>query len=260
MSVDAATTGVGDARRRLLFATSASVVGVVVLANVVSSEPLRWGGGTAVCATLLFGYAANRRRSVTDGSIPDGAVGLANGVTLGRGLLVCAVGGFALAPPTWAWLPAVAFGLAVALDAVDGAVARRTRATALGRRLDGTVDGLAVALGSAAAVAFGGLPAWYLLAGAGWVAFVGARYGRRARGEPIEPLRPSRVRGPIGSAVMAVIAAALTPLAPQPWLTATAAVVLGALTWSLGRDWAVVTGRWPRRRGASSRGESGAGD
>ena len=260
MSVDVVVPGVGDARRRLLVAASVSLVGVVALSAVVSTDPLRWATATASGTTLLFAYAIVRWPSEADDTNAGDGIGVANGVTLCRGLLVCAVGGFALGRPPWAWVPAVAFAVAVGLDAVDGAVARRTRETALGRRLDETVDGLSVALGSTAAVAFGGLPTWFLLAGAGWVAFAGARYGRRLRGEPIEPLGPSRLRGPIGAAVMAVLAAALTPVAPQPWVTAVAAAVLAALTWSLCRDWAVLTGRWPRSRSESPRVESDVSD
>jgi len=108
------------------------------------------------------------------------------------------------------------FVAAALLDAVDGAVARRTRETVLGARLDSATDALAVLVGSAVAVAVGALPAWYLVAGGVWYAYTGSLWVRRRSGEPVYALPPSRVRRVIGSAQFLVVAVALLPGTAEP--------------------------------------------
>jgi len=83
-------------------------------------------------------------------------LGLANVVTLVRGALYAVVAGFVVVPSetALAWVPALCYGTGVALDKLDGIVARTVgRQTELGRRLDMAFDtfGFVVApLGSGA--------------------------------------------------------------------------------------------------------------
>ena len=222
-----------------------AVVAIAALAPVVAVDPTTWVSATLVAtatlwATVWYVVGVSRRR---DDVGDDATLTTADGVTLFRGLLVCGVVGFALSSPRWAWLPAALFALAALLDAADGAVARRIGTTPVGRRLDGAVDALCVLLGAGTAVALGGVAAWYLLAGVIWYGFAGSLGLRRLRGKPVYALPASRLRRPIGAAQLVVIAAALTPVAPQPALTVTAAVALLALAFSFARDWTIATGR-----------------
>ena len=257
--------------------------GLAIVAPVATGGPLRgdafaWGVVAVAGTAALFGYVGsslphNRPAGRThdhpvhpdhpahsdhpDPSVyPDHldhsdhpvhpSLGVANGLTLLRGVLFCAVGGFVVATPSHGWLPAVLFAVAALLDVVDGTVARRTRTTELGERLDPAVDALGVLLGAAAAVALDALPAWYLLAGGLWFGYIGSLWLRRRRGRAVFELPPSRLRGPIGAAQMVVIAAALVPTAPTGAVTVAAAIALVVLVASFLRDWLAATGRLDR--------------
>ena len=203
-------------------------------------------------ATYLAAYAwANLDANhPTDGGDPSPRLGPANALTLFRGWLAALLAGAAVAPPPDPRLPVALFAGAVALDAVDGAVARRTRETVLGARLDGAADALAVLVGAAVAVSLGALPAWYLLAGAVWYAYAASLWRRRRAGAPVYELPPSRIRPFVGTAQFAVVAVALLPAVwgagGTPGLTALAGVALAALLASFARDWAAATGRLGR--------------
>ena len=262
----------GDVPRRLRLGTLTLAVllavGLVIVAPVATAGPLpadalAWGFVTVAGTVALFGYTGSRlAHNRPAGRSRGGAVhpvhparpvrpvhpslGVANGLTLLRGVLFCAVGGFVVATPSHGWLPAVIFAVGASLDVVDGTVARRTRTTELGERLDPAVDALGVLVGAAAAVTLEALPAWYLLAGCLWFGYAGSLRLRRRRGLSVRELPSSRVRGPIGASQMAVIAAALVPPAPTGTVTVAAAVAMIALVASFLRDWLVATGRLDR--------------
>ncbi|WP_418285111.1 CDP-alcohol phosphatidyltransferase family protein [Halorubrum sp. DTA46] len=231
-------------RMRFLAAVAVGALGVAALWSLLGSG---WLLGATPVGLYLAAYAgvhlpANRSPS---GSGIHPTLGSANAVTLFRGWLVAVLAGTLLSSPE-PWLPASLFVAAALLDAVDGAVARRTRETVLGARLDGATDALAVLVGSAVAVGAGALPAWYLAAGAVWYAYSGSLWLRRRGGDPIYELPPSRVRRAIGSAQFLVVAVALLPGAGGPILTGGAAVALAVLLASFARDWAAATGRLGR--------------
>lgn len=246
----ATTDGVDLPRRlrvELLGVATLVGVGLAVGTAVVAVEPRRWAVGAAAATVVLFvavRAGLPRNHSPSGGEIRP-TIGSANAVTLLRGGAICAVAGFVLAEPAIAWLPAALYAVAVGLDAVDGAIARRTERTVLGARLDGGVDAYGVAVGGAAAVALGGVPAWYLLAGAAWPIYAGALWIRRRRGRPLYELPPSRLRGPIGAAQMLVIVAALAPGVDGRPVAVAAAIALVPLLVGFGRDWAAASGRWP---------------
>ncbi|WP_241989411.1 CDP-alcohol phosphatidyltransferase family protein [Halorubrum sp. SP9] len=238
-------------RLRLRFAgrVALGALGLAVLRGPLGTA---WVLAAAVPGAYLAAYArtnldANRS---PDGGEPFARLGTANGITLFRGWLAAVLTGALVASPPDPRIPVALFAGAVGLDAVDGAVARRTRETVLGARLDGATDALAVLVGAAVAVALGSLPAWYLLAGAVWYAYAGSLWRRRRNGEPVYDLPPSRIRPFVGTAQFAVVALALLPsvggAGGTPRLTALAGVVLAALLGSFARDWAAATGRLGR--------------
>ncbi|ELZ31753.1 CDP-alcohol phosphatidyltransferase family protein [Halorubrum tebenquichense] len=241
-------------RLRLRFVAVAAL-GLLGLAALWRPLGTGWILAAAAPGAYLAMYAwtnldANRP---SDGGDLDPRLGPANAITLFRGWLAAVLAGAAVAPPPSPWTPVALFAGAVGLDAVDGAVARRTTETALGARLDGATDALAVLVGAAVAVASGSLAGWYLVAGGVWYAYARSLWRRRRTGAPVYELPPSRVRPFVGTAQFAVVALALLPGVggavgggEAVWLTALAGLALAALLGSFARDWAAATGRLGR--------------
>ena len=201
----------------------AAQVGLLALLGV---GVLGWAVGAATAAaTLLLLHRAVR----------PGALGPADRVTLGRALLAGCVAALvaerADAAPVLVGVAAVA----LALDWVDGRVARRTgTASEVGARFDMEVDAfLILVLSVHAAFALG---PWVLLIGAMRYMFVAASWVApwlRA------PLPPSAARKAVAAAQgIALVVVAAWPH-PLP-----AAGALAALVWSFGRD---VRWLWSRR-------------
>ncbi|WP_380169224.1 CDP-alcohol phosphatidyltransferase family protein [Jannaschia sp. R86511] len=147
------------------------------------------------------------------------------------------------AATAWGWLVVALAVPMLLLDAVDGAVARRTLVTARGARFDMEVDAAAVlVLSLAAAPAVG---AWVLLAGLLRYAWAVAALLLPALREPL-PFSQARrvVAGVQGPALLA----AVVPGVPPGVAVAACAVALVALLWSFGRDVAGVLGGAYRRQ------------
>ncbi|EMR00134.1 CDP-alcohol phosphatidyltransferase family protein [Paeniglutamicibacter gangotriensis] len=141
------------------------------------------------------------------------------------------------------WLVLLA-GPAVLLDAVDGAVARRTgTASAQGSRLDMETDA-ALMLVLSVPLAFT-LGPWVLAIGLMRYGFVALSWRRPALQAPLEFSRFRRIVAAIQSVVLV---AALVPSVPVPLATATVAFSLALLVTSFARD--VVT--LERRQGSGT--------
>ncbi|MEZ3167341.1 CDP-alcohol phosphatidyltransferase family protein [Halorubrum ejinorense] len=237
-------------RLRLRFVAGVAL-GVLGLAALWRPFGTEWVLAAVPPGTYLTAYAWTNlpANHPPGGGDPGSRLGPANAVTLFRGSLAAVLAGALVAPPPNPWVPLGLFAGAVGLDAVDGAVARRTRETVFGARLDGATDALAVLVGAAVAVAVGALPAWYLVAGGVWYAYAGSLWRRRRSGAPVYELPPSRVRPFVGSAQFGVVALALLPTVGSTtpaWLAAVAALALATLLASFARDWAAATGRLGR--------------
>jgi len=238
-------------RAALLLAAGAFVAtGALALAAVV--DPRTAALWTVPTAAIVAWEGRFLRRNAGANHPPGdpGAVaatlGVANAVTLARGLLYAAVAGFLLTgglPDALAWTPALLYGAGVALDAVDGALARGPgRLTALGERLDMAFDTLGFLVAPLVGVAWGRLPAWYLSLSAARYLFKLGRWQRRARGRPVFDLPDSRVRRPLAGLQMAFIAVALAPPLPTTVVGTLAAVVLAPSLSVFVRDYLVVAG------------------
>jgi phosphatidylglycerophosphate synthase len=130
--------------------------------------------------------------------------------------------------------------LALVLDAVDGWVARRTRMTAAGARLDGEVDALLILV----------LSIYVAHTVAPWVLAIGAaRYAFFAAGRLLAWLRkplPARYWRKVVAAAQGIVLTVAAARLLSPALTTTALVfALALLTESFGRD---VWWLWSRRR------------
>lgn len=174
---------------------------------------------------------------------PD--LGLANGMTLTRGLLACLLAGFLFgpAPQGWlAWAPAVLYMTERVIDFFDGFVARYTRReTKLGTILDMEFDGLGILIAVGLAIQYGHLPAWYLLLGLGRQLFIFGIWVRQRLGWPVLELPPSDHRRLIAGFQTGFISIILWPTWTPEGAMFAAWLFAVPLFFSFGRDWLVVS-------------------
>jgi CDP-diacylglycerol--glycerol-3-phosphate 3-phosphatidyltransferase len=237
----------------------AAAVGVVAAVGVGAAV-----GGRALVAGAV-GDAAATRWLLVAGAVLAVEVGLLatyldpgraatafappNLVTLARGGLYAATAGFLVvqpATPVVRWAPAACYGTGVALDFLDGRLARLTgRTTALGERLDLSFDTLGFLVAPLVGVVWGRLPALYLsLSAARYVYRAGIGW-RRHRGRPVGDLPESRVRRPLAALQMGFIAVALAPVLPVAVVHPASVVAVPSLA-TFARDYLAVTGRLDR--------------
>ncbi|MBW8481329.1 CDP-alcohol phosphatidyltransferase family protein [Actinomadura parmotrematis] len=180
------------------------------------------GAGHALGLGALLAWARRRagRRSL----------GPADRVTLARAVLGGGVTALVADGADAAALVVLA-AVALALDAVDGVVARRTgTASAFGARFDMEADAfLILVLSARVALAAGGGAWWVLAIGAMRYAFAGARRVWPWLGGE---LPPSTARKTVAAAQGILLAAACAGCVPM-WA---AGVALAALVWSFARD------------------------
>ncbi len=227
-----------------LLAPAAMLAGLAVTAGL---GPAGWTAGAA-CAAIMAAALAR-------GLAPGEPLGAANAVTLARAtaaLGVAALVADSFARETPAGLLVALAAVALALDAADGWVARRTgTATALGARFDGEVDAfLIAALSIYAAPRYG---AWVLAMGAARYVFLAGERARPWMRLPLPPRRWRRVVAATGGVVLTVAAADVLPRATMQVLLALALAALAAsfaeCTWWL----------WRRRADAGARNRRHAG-
>ena len=203
---------------------------LAMLAQTVGLDRAGWVVGAA-CALILDAALA---RALWRGR-PEARLGPADWVTLTRATL--AVGVAALAADSFqrdiavAALVALA-SLAIALDFVDGQVARRTgTASALGARLDGEVDAFLILALSVYVAPSAGV--WVLAIGAARYAFFAAGWLFSWMRAPL-PRRDWRKVVTAAQGITLTIAAA--EIVPLPLTRAALAVALALLAESFGRD------------------------
>jgi CDP-diacylglycerol--glycerol-3-phosphate 3-phosphatidyltransferase len=249
--------GRGVRRRRWLYVGGGSgatlVAGTTLLASVLDpAVAVRWS--IVVCPVLLYeAWFFHSRRGPQSVPVGQASVTLPNAVTLLRGWLYAAVAGFVVVQPrpVVVWLPGLCYGLGVALDQVDGRLARRTDSESrLGEQLDATFDGIGFLAAPAVAVAWSQLPVWYLLLPAADVLFKLGRSVRRRRGLEVVELRADSRRRLLSGIQMAFLAVALLPFVPPDVLEAVGVVALTPSLLLFVRDYLVVAGHYrpPSRR------------
>jgi len=197
---------------------------VAVLAATSGLGAAGWIVGVA-CSVIM---AAALARALARG--PGDRLGPASWVTLARATL--AVGVAALAADSFTHRTPVALlvtlaAVALALDAADGPVARRTgTTTALGARFDGEVDAfLILALSVYAAPACG---TWVLAIGAARYLFLAGEWLLPWMRAPLPPRRWRRLVAAMQGVVLTVAAAGVLPRALTQAVLAAALAVLAA--------------------------------
>jgi phosphatidylglycerophosphate synthase len=234
-SVDAVGAA-GPARGRRAVGAIAAVAGALLLLAALGDACI---GGRLwllpVAATLYGGLSALLWRGLPAALRAD--FGAANMVTLARGALICLVAAACLSPhwrvAHWHWIVVSAL-LALALDGVDGAVARASgRASAFGARFDMELDAFLILMLSAGAALQGKPGSWVLAIGA-------MRYLYAAAGRIwpwlTAPVPPNPWRRPICVVQIAALVWIVTPLAPPRLAALLAALALAALLFSFGAD------------------------
>ncbi|MDF2979658.1 MAG: hypothetical protein K0S40_4386 [Actinomycetospora sp.] len=201
------------------------------LGSAVLLAALAFGAGLGPVGLVTGTTAAAALVAVLLGGGVD-RLGPAGRVTLGRGVLIVGVTALVADPVSVTALVACA-SVALVLDGVDGAVARRRDvASAFGARFDMELDAVLVLVLSVHVAG---------LLGSNWVLLIGlARYLFVAagavlpwlRGE-LAPLFSGKVVAAIQGVVLVVVSAQLLPdLVARVLL----ALALAALAWSFGRD------------------------
>ena len=164
------------------------------------------------------------------------AFGAANWVTLVRAalaVLLAAVLG-TTQTPALAWVLVGLGTAAVALDGVDGALARRRdQASAFGARFDMETDALLILVLAALVWQQGKAGAWILAAGLLRYLFVAGSFLLPWLGAE---LPPSRRRQAVCVVQIVSLLGALAPVVALPWSAVVALLGLVALVWSFGVD------------------------
>lgn len=222
------------ARPGVLAASSVCLaVTVGAAATIASAIPL--GRGYVVRVTMLFASSAAVAAYLA-GATLRARFGIANTVTLLRLGLVVAISLLLWEAPSAAaaGVVVVVTLVIVALDAVDGQVARRTgTATPFGARFDTETDAALILLLSALAWQHGKAGAWILAAGALRYLFVASGWLLPWMAAPLTPTRRGRIVAVLQMVGLTVV---MTPVVPPPWSTLVAATSLAVLSWSFALD------------------------
>ncbi|MGA9476607.1 MAG: CDP-alcohol phosphatidyltransferase family protein, partial [Desulfobacterales bacterium] len=202
-----------------------------------------------VLAVLRSGLPLNHRPGETQ---VLAHLGMANGITMVRGVLVSVLACFWNWPATipfsihhsYAWLPGVIYIAAALLDLVDGMVARHTdRVTRLGERLDTLFDALGLLTAVLAGIALNQLPLSYLAVALAYYVFSAGIRIRRRVGRMVIPLESRPAARLIAGFNMGFVGTALLPIYRPPATTIAAMVFMVPFLAGFLRDWLVVSGR-----------------
>ncbi len=230
---------------------AAHLILVTALAATIGVSPAGWLAGAAYAVVLAVALGAGLRRTGMS------ALGPANAVTLGRATLVGGVTALVVTSFTAPVpLPVLVtlVGVALALDGVDGQVARRTNSTTkLGARFDMEVDAFLILVLS---VFVAGTFGWWTIAmGAFRYVFVAASWAWPWLNAPLPPRFSRKVVAAVQGVVLVVATASLLPDAVALVVVAAA---LASLTWSFARDVRWLWAEERRRRLADARARTAA--
>lgn len=239
-------------RLRFLLTAAAYAAGAILFGQWLSLSPdqlRRWGAGTAVVLIfqllMLWRFLPHNHRPGEPTILPT--LGLGNGLTLTRGLLLGLLAGFLLIPRpagNAAWLPVILYTTADLLDFCDGLAARLTNhVTGLGEKLDMELDGLGVGLAVLLVILYGQIGWWFLVVALARYLFVIGIWWRQRQARPIFDLTESRFRRLIAGYNMGFLTVALWPILTRDAVTVGAAVFVTPLLLIFWRDWLVVSGR-----------------
>ncbi len=209
--------------------SAAVAVGALVLA-AVGPGPVGWIAGLAYLAVLVHMLAMGLRRAGAATLGPAGVVTLLR-ATLTGGVIALVADGL-VTGTTPGWMLVGLATAALALDAVDGQVARRTATvTALGARFDMEADAvLLVVLSLQAALLLG---PWVLAIGLMRYVFVAVSWAVPWLRGTLSLRYSAKVVAALQGIVLVVAVSGVLPTAAATLLVAAS---LALLTWSFGHD------------------------
>ena len=247
MTISIATMTARESRGPIV-GLAAQLILTTALAATVGLSAAGWVAATAYAVVLTVVLGAGLRRTGMR------ALGPANAVTLGRATLVAGVTALvmtSLTAPVPLPVLVTLVAVALALDGVDGQVARRTGSTTrLGARFDMEVDAFLILVLS---VFVAGTFGWWAIAmGAFRYVFVAASWAWPWLNAPLPPRFSRKV---VAAAQGVVLVVATASLLPDAVALLALAAALGSLTWSFGRDvrWLRAEERHRRRADARAR-------
>lgn len=225
--MESTVAALGRLRRRAALVgggalAATALAGLALSSTLGRAAATRWGAVAVpvLCAGLAYLAANLDENRPMEAATPRPRLGSANLVTLARGALLAWLAGFVAV--SWrggplAAAPVVLYAGNVALDAVDGSLARRVgHVSALGARLDAEFDGAGVLVGLGVAVTAGLLPAPLLLVGLVKYAYLAAAWVARRRGRRLGALPARASRRPLAALQMLVVAVVLSTLVVPP--------------------------------------------
>jgi len=229
-----------------LVGLGAHLILMTALAATIGVSAAGWLAGTAYAVVLAVALSTGMRRTGMR------VLGPANAVTLGRATLVGGVTALVVtsfATPVPLPVLVTLVGVALALDGVDGQVARRTNSTTkLGARFDMEVDAFLILVLS---VFVAGTFGWWTVAmGAFRYVFVAASWAWPWLNAPLPPKFSRKVVAAVQGVVLVVATASLLP---EALAFAAVAAALASLTWSFGRDVMWLWTQEHQRRAAATR-------
>ncbi|MGD8668063.1 MAG: CDP-alcohol phosphatidyltransferase family protein [Desulfobacterales bacterium] len=203
---------------------------------------------------LWTGLEKNRSRQ--NAGLPD-TFGVANWLTIGRGLLIGALGGFLFQEPPglaagadWlVWLPGAIYTVAILMDYLDGFVARVMRSeTRLGEWLDTRIDALGLLVAPVLAIGYDRLPIYYISVGLAYYLFQIGIWHRSQTDRPVIEIKAHPAKRMIAGFQMGLVAIALFPLFSGAVMTVAATIFMIPLLAGFLRD-ALVAGGYARVNG-----------
>jgi phosphatidylglycerophosphate synthase len=212
------------------------IAAIALLRDTLPIDTATVGAAIAIYATIAMLAVSHLDTH------PHARFGGANVITTSRAALTGLIGAIVLVSDGFrqpgndalVWAAAAAAGLSLALDGVDGYIARRSgRASKFGARFDMEVDALLILFLSLAALVLGKAGAWVVLIGLMRYLFVAAQALVPAlRGELGDCFRRKAICVVQGTALCLLMLPIVTP----PLSTAIAAVALVLLAYSFGAD------------------------
>lgn len=215
----------------------------VLLAASLPLAGAAWAAGAAIApggGLAAAGAFALLTAAIAHGlaSWPHPVLGPANLVSLARGALACLLVAALVAPPApgsgEAWALGAAAAVALLLDGVDGALARRSGLDGpWGARLDMEVDSAFAALLAVAVLRMGEAGPWVLALGFLRYGFLLATLSWTWLGAP---LPESRRRKAVCVVQIGALVAILSPVLDPPLAAPVAALAVALLVWSFAVD------------------------
>ena len=201
----------------------------------------------------LLWTALEKNHSLHDADLQP-ALGVANWLTIGRGFLIGALGGFLFqespgyaAGAQWLiWLPGAMYIVAVLLDYLDGYVARVMRSESrLGEWLDTKIDALGLLVAPVLAIGYDRLPVYYISVGLAYYLFQFGLWRRNQNNRPVIEIKAHPAKRMIAGFQMGLVAVALLPVFSRPAMTVAATIFMIPLLAGFLRD-ALVAGGYAR--------------